>query len=62
MCSEDKCFYELSDGEVICTICLNKKEEDIFCECITCPKRDTCMKICCLPLLPFSKFKTPRDS
>jgi len=52
--------YEFEDGSKICYKCLDK--EEVYYECIKCPDRDTCKKICCLPLLPFSKFRTLRDS
>jgi len=58
-----KC-YELDDGVKICFQCIEKqtKGEEIYCECIKCPHKDICNKICCLPLIPFSKYRSPKDS
>ena len=49
----------LEDNTVICMKCAHDQERK--CDCIYCPMRSVCQKVCCLPLLPFDD-KNPKNT
>ena len=51
--------YILEDNTIICMKCVNDPE--MRCACNDCPVKDSCQKVCCLPLLPFND-KTPKNT